>query len=83
MSTTSEDLFDDYCVNRGSAVETLAAGPSFGKTADRLVTMPEGQVIVEIKELTPNPHDVRQLRELENTGWTSGGGTPGGRVVSQ
>lgn len=80
MSTTSEDLFDDYCANRGYAVEELAAGPSFGKTADRLVSMPDGQVIVEIKELAPSKDDVRQFRELEENNWTLGGGTPGRRV---
>lgn len=42
-----------------------------------------GQVIVEVKELTTNEDDLRQLREMKERGWTHGGGTPGGRVFEK
>jgi hypothetical protein len=40
------------------------------------------KVIVEIKELTPNDEDRRQVQELKQQGWTMGGGTPGARTFS-
>ena len=80
MRTKSEALFDEYCRRRGYRSEPIEAGPDFGKTPDRLVTTESGRLVVEIKELTPNEQDLREARELQEQGWTSGGGVPGSRV---
>ena len=78
--TTSEDLFDQYCADQGYAVEEIAAGSTLGKTPDRMVSTPLRQVVVEIKELTRNEDDLRQIRELAEQKWTHGGGTSGARA---
>lgn len=80
MPTKSEILFDEYCRRRGYGSKPIEAGSQHGKTPDRLVITQFGKVVVEIKELSPNEEDVRQVRELREKSWTSGGGTPGARV---
>lgn len=81
MATKSERLYDDYCRLRGYPCDPVSAGSA--KSPDRLVTTPAGGVVVEIKELTPNEDDERQLRELRERGSTHGGGTPGARVYEK
>jgi len=81
MPTKSERLFDLYCKLRGYASEPIATGP--GQTPDRLIATPRGSVVAEIKELTANDDDLRQLRELQERRFTIGGGTPGARVFEK
>jgi hypothetical protein len=81
MPTKSEVLFDRYCELLQYGVETI---PTEGvPTPDRLVTTPRGQVIAEIKELTPSANDLRQLKELQERGWTHHRGTPGARAYEK
>jgi len=82
MPTKSEALFDHYCNLRDYQSEPIEAGGGLGKTPDRVVSTPFGQLIAEIKELTPNDEDKRQIEELKQQGWTTGGGRPGARTFS-
>jgi hypothetical protein len=83
MKTKSENLFDDYCEAMGYNYRKIPAGSKYGKTSDRDVQAGQDRVIVEIKELTPNPDDKRQAAELAERGWTIGGGKPGRRVQNE
>jgi hypothetical protein len=80
MQTRSEALFDEYCRLRKYSSVPIDSGSALGKTPDRLVTTPQSQVVVEIKELAANAEDIRQARELRIRGWSHGGGMPGARV---
>lgn len=82
MCTKSEIFFDEYCRLRKYQNKPIESGSNLGKTPDRLVTTSRGDVIAEIKELTPNEEDRRQIEELKRQGSTSGGGRPGSRVFS-
>jgi len=82
MVTKSEALFDEYCRLRNYQNKRIEAGANLGKTPDSLVSTPFGEVIVEIKELTPNDEDKRQVEELKQQKWTTGGGRPGARIFS-
>jgi len=44
------------------------------------VQTPHGCIIAEIEELTPNPDDLRQIREMRDTGSSSGGSVIGARA---
>jgi hypothetical protein len=83
MSTRSEALFDVYCERLAYDSQPIPSGSELGRTPDRIVITPVGKLVVEIKELTPNEEDLRQIRELAERHWTTGGGTPGARAASQ
>src|SRR4030095_11263700 len=50
------------------------------RSADVRVTANGITLIVEVKELTPNRDDLRQIREMKDTGTTSGSSNIGARA---
>jgi hypothetical protein len=74
METHSEQLFRAICSRHGYEVSKLDARAQLRKTADFSVNAKGLRFIAEVKELTPNPDDLRQIREMKETGTTSGGG---------
>jgi hypothetical protein len=79
--TRSEKLFAAICDRHGYRVDKLPLRSESGlKTADFSIQTPHGRIIAEIEELTPNRDDLRQIREMKETGTTSGGGRIGSRA---
>ena len=79
--THSECLFQKICARHGYEVTRLEPQPHLARqTADFLVTANGLAFFVEVKELTPNRDDLRQIREMKDTGITSGGGNIGARA---
>ena len=81
FDTKSEDLFAAICRRHHYSVSKLdTRAEQQKKTADFSVETPFGRFLAEVEELTPNADDLRQIRELKETGMTSGGGTIGSRA---
>ena len=79
--TKSEELFVAICERHGYKVSKMPTRSAENlKTADFSVLTPHGQFVAEIEELTPNKDDLRQIREMKETGSTSGGGKIGERA---
>jgi hypothetical protein len=79
--TRSECLFQKICRRHGYKTTSLERQPHLArKSADFRVTANGSTFIVEVKELTPNRDDLRQIREMKETGTTSGGSTVGARA---
>jgi hypothetical protein len=81
FDTRSEELFAAICERHGYQLEKLATRSEQGlKTADFSVQTPNGRIIAEVEELTPNLDDLRQIREMKEIGRTTGGDTIGARA---
>ncbi len=62
--TFSESLFEEFCKENGIQCRRLVAREVV-PTPDYEITLPDGRsVVCEVKELTPNPDDAAELREL-------------------
>jgi len=77
VRTTSELAFESYCASRGYAVQRIRTGGV--PTPDFEARVNNSRVIFEIKELTPNRHDIEQAHEFRTRG-TTGGSLDGSRV---
>ena len=72
--THSECLFQKICARHGYEATRLERQPHLARqSADFRVTATGITFVVEVKELTPNRDDLRQIREMKDTGTTSGG----------
>src|SRR4029077_16423149 len=81
FDTRSEELFAAICDRHGYDVEKLHTRSRNGlKTADFAIMTPYGRIIAEVEELKPNRDDLRQIREMKETGTTNGGGTIASRA---
>lgn len=79
--TKSEQLFSDICKRHGYSITKVPTRSDEQKQSpDFRVRTPFGDFIAEIKEITPNEDDMRQIREMRDTGSTSGGGEIGSRA---
>jgi len=79
--TRSECLFQRICARHGYQTTRLKPQSHFARQcADFLVSANGLTFVVEVKELTPNRDDLRQIREMKETGTTSGGGNIGARA---
>jgi hypothetical protein len=79
MDTESERLFAAICSRHGYVVSKLQPHARL-RTADFSVNANGVRFIAEVKELTPNRDDLRQIREMKETGTTSGGGNISARA---
>ncbi len=81
FDTRSEELFAAICDRHGYHVMKLPTRSDEQlKTADFSVETPFCRILAEVEELTPNEDDLRQIREMKETGMTSGGDTIGLRA---
>ena len=81
FDTQSEELFAAICDRHGYEVTKLPTrSAEQRRTADFSVETPQGRLLAEVEELTPNDDDLRQIKEMKETGVTSGGGTIGARA---
>lgn len=55
--TASEQLFQVYCAERGYAFTPIPVVPNSGRFPDYDVRTPNGSLICEVKEITPNEQD--------------------------
>jgi hypothetical protein len=79
--THSDYLFQKICARHGYKAARLERQPHLSRpSADFLVTANGLTFVVEVKELTPNRDDLRQIREMKDTGTTSDGGNIGSRA---
>jgi hypothetical protein len=79
--THSECLFQKICARHGYEATRLERQPHLARqSADFRVTSTGITFVVEVKELTPNRDDLRQIREMKDTGTTSGGSNIGARA---
>ncbi len=77
--TTSEALFSEICTQHGYALINIPCSAS-QKTADFRIVTPYGEIIAEIKELSPNQEDKAQIQNLKRHGSFAVGGKVGGRA---
>jgi hypothetical protein len=81
VETRSERLFREICSRHGYEIAAFAQKADLHqKTADFAVRAKDTRFIAEVKELTPNRDDLRQIREMKETGTTSGGGNISARA---
>ena len=81
FDTNSEKIFASICRRHGyEAVKLPPRSKAAHKTADFRVTTSSGKFTAEIEELCPNKDDLRQIREMKERGFTSGGGEIGSRA---
>lgn len=81
LDTKSEELFAAICGRHSYEVTKLPTrSDEYLKTADFSALTPYGRIVAEIEELSPNPDDLRQIKEMKETGITHGGGTIGVRA---
>jgi hypothetical protein len=79
--TRSEQLFQLICKRHGYSISKIPTRSKEAlRTADFSVTTPHGRFIAEIEELSPNGDDLRQIKEMKETGRTLGGDTIGARA---
>jgi hypothetical protein len=79
--THSECLFQKICARHGYEATRLERQPHLARqSADFRVTATGITFVVEVKELAPNRDDLRQIREMKDTGTTSGGSNIGARA---
>lgn len=79
--THSECEFQTICARHGYKATRLECQPDLSRrSADFLVTANALTFVVEVKELTPNRDDLRQIREMKDTGTTGGGDKIGARA---
>ena len=77
--TISEEQFEAFCRIRNIPLERIPEGAS--RTPDYQITIGSEQIIVEIKETSPNPEELESDRMLKERGYGNvTGGTPGDRV---
>lgn len=79
MKTFSEQLFENYCQRCGIGYSRIAEGSS--KTPDYELLVRELRIIVEVKEISRNAHELESDRLLAARGHgLVTGGVPGERV---
>jgi hypothetical protein len=82
--TESEVLFELFCNNNGIAFDSI---PTKSKeeeaTPDYDIYINGQKVVVEIKQIDPNPEEIIQQKNFEAGGVAIGGGTPGARARSK
>src|ERR1035441_5421716 len=77
--TISEQLFEQFCQEHMIQVTRIAE--SSEQTPDYEILTPNGPIVVEVKELTPNDEDVESARLLDERGYgLAGGRVPGDRI---
>lgn len=77
--TTSEEQFEAFCQLRGISLERIPEADT--RTPDYQITIGSEQIIVEIKETSPNPEELESERLVKERGYGNAtGGTPGDRV---
>jgi hypothetical protein len=76
--TRSERLFEEFCSRKRIRFRRVAA--SKARTPDYDVFLPRRKVVVEVKEFTPNPQEVRAAEELRRNKFSAVTMTPGDRV---
>jgi len=76
--TLSEELFERYCDHKGIRWRRVSVGDD--QTPDYDVFLPRRKVVVEVKEITPNPKERKAEEELRQKGFSVGSTTPGDRV---
>jgi hypothetical protein len=80
-ATKSEKLFEAICKRLHYEVTKIDTNSKEGlQTPDFVVKTPNFSLIAEVKELTPNPDDQRQIREMKEQNATLGGSVIGARV---
>jgi len=76
--TRSERLFEEFCSRKHIRFRRVAV--SKVRTPDYDVFLPKRKVVVEVKEFTPNPQEVRAAEELRRNKFSVVSFTPGDRV---
>jgi hypothetical protein len=65
MLTRSENLFRDYCNLRGYVANRLSAPADGGPFPDYEVVIGTNRIVVEVKELNPNPADKNMAKIIQ------------------
>ena len=81
--TTSEEIFEEYCRIQKYICTKIPEGSKRGKTPDWTITVKNQKIIVEVKELTPNPDDKQRAADMVNKGCSSGNESVGRRIQSK
>ena len=76
--THSEKLFELYCDHKGINWRRVSVGAD--QTPDYEIFLPRRKVVVEVKEITPNPEERKAEEEIRRKGFSVGSTTPGDRV---
>jgi len=66
MCTESEHQFLNYCDRRGYPVEKIKEKSNQGRTPDYKVITPAGEILAEVKELTPNNDDIKYYKSIKD-----------------
>jgi hypothetical protein len=64
--TESESLFEDYCKQHGIKYERVV--PGITKAPDYRIFVDGNKIVVEIKEITPNPLERQAIKQFDQYG---------------
>jgi hypothetical protein len=71
MQTISEKLFESFCVENEIPLDLIATESAEGqKTPDYIIDALGNAIVVEVKQIDPNPEDLRHFRDLVEKGTT-------------
>lgn len=73
-------LFERFCADTGMPCVRLEPGPAGRRTPDYELRLQEPPILVEVKQIDPNPEDEARLRAFADTGEYSFDGVPGDRL---
>ena len=78
MTTISEKIFEEYCQQNCIEFRKIETEPKTArKSPDYEIIFMSEKIIVEIKQINPNPRDIKSEKRLRETGV---GGTYGGKI---
>jgi hypothetical protein len=79
--TASEVLFERFCADTGMPCVRLEPDSVAGRrTPDYELSLQEPPILVEVKQIDPNPEDEARLRAFADTGEYNFDGVPGDRL---
>lgn len=79
--TESEVLFENFCKMHGIECQPLKpSSKKYDKTPDYDIFIGENKIVVEVKQMDPNPKEKDKQDELNNSGTVSIKSKPGHRV---